>query len=587
MRRPLLLIAVLASALSVSIGTASALPVLSHHGRWLTDPLGRVVILHGLQIDNVNSADLEEVNLTPENVAFLGAEGFNLARVSIDLSGYEPAPNSYDPAYLAQFVTLDNELAQSGVYDLVNMMQGQFSAEFEGGGFPNWMAETNGVPNQPGPFPQSYLYDPAEERAWDNFWANAPGPGGTGLQDDYGAALERIAASYKNAPGYLGIDLLNEPWAGSQYPSCANPEGCPAFDAELNAFYRRIIPALRKADPRHPVFYEPHALFDQGAATHLGSVGDPNAVFTFHNYCLGDQPGLPQMDPGQDCGTEEEIVLHNAEAQADASGDALLEDEWGNTTSLPLLDRMTNEADGAMVGWSYWAYCCNSEGEIVKNGAQGPTAPGNLNLSVLNALVRPYPKLIAGTPRSWSYDSTGDTFSLDYSTRPVGGGRFPEGADTEIELPALRYPTGYTALVQGARVISAPDANLLRLVSSPRARTVTVTVRPANHHPSAPGPFSWRAGGNVVPADCSAHAVLTIPVRVRGTHSVRFEVEIDGQRVESRRERRIRRITLPPGLADGTQIRLVATAAGRSQTAARRLHGCAATPQSVWIINAH
>ena len=252
------------------------------------------------------------------------------------------------------------------------------------------------------------------------------------------------------------------------------------FDQQLNAFYQRIIPELRSADPTGLVFYEPHALFDQGANTHVGSVGDPNAVFTFHNYCLGDQPGLPQSDPGQNCGIEEQMVLGNAEGQSSQTGDGLLEDEWGNTASVPLIQRMATEADQHMVGWSYWAYedCCGSPGAIVKDATQDPNAPGNVNLPVLHALVEPYPQMISGTPTSWSYDPATGTFKLQYSTSGVTGQAFPPGSPTQVFIPQLQYPHGYRVSVTGASVASQPTAGHLILCNTAGSRDVTVTVTP-------------------------------------------------------------------------------------------------------------
>ena len=438
------------------------------------------MILHGVEFDKFKPGTSTEgwIDASPLAAPFIASEGFNLARVSVSFALLEPQLVQFDDAYVRPFLGFDRQLAAAGVYDLPTLMQGMYADLFDGDGFPDWMVQTNGAPNQPGPFPQSYLYDPAEERAWDNFWANSPAADGVGLEDHFGQGLQRLARSFATQPGFVGFDLLNEPWAGSQYPTCANSEGCPLFDQKLNAFYRRIIRYVRAADPTHLVFYEPHALFDQGANTHVGSVGDPGAVFAFHNYCLGDQPGLPQADPGQDCGTEEQMVLDNADAQASQTGDGELEDEWGNTNSVPLLRRMVAEADRHMVGWSYWAYedCCGSPGAIVKDATLNPNAPGNLNRPVLQALVEPYPELISGTPTSWSFDPTSKAFALQYSTRSVAGRPFTAGSETEVFVPQLQYPHGYRVTVTGARIASQPSAGHLVLCSSTGASNVTVTI---------------------------------------------------------------------------------------------------------------
>jgi endoglycosylceramidase len=480
----LLVVAALTS-LGVSGAYGDPLPALAHHGRWLTDPQGRVVILHGVQVDKFKPGTSIEgwSDLSPLAAPFIGEQGFNLVRDSINYAAVEPQLGAFDDSYIERYFVFDHQLADAGIYDLVNMMQGQYNGQLGPGasGFPDWMTITNGFPNIPRPFPQAYLVNPAEERAWDNFWANARARDGVGLQDHYARGLVHIDRLFSSQPAFLGIDLLNEPWPGLQWPTCANPLGCPLFDRELNAFYRRIVPALRNADPQRLVFYEPHGLFDFGSASNIGPIGDPRAVFTFHNYCLGDIPGLPQADPGHNCGIEEQLVLGEAETQAAREGDGLLEDEWGNTTSVPLLERMTSEADQHRVGWSYWAYedCCGSPGAIVRDATIDPLAPGNLNLPVLEALVRPYPQLISGTPTSWSFDTTSKVFALRYSTQRVSGGRFAANSPTEVFIPRLQYPHGYDVTVTGARIASSPTAGALVLCSSAGAASVSVTVTPA------------------------------------------------------------------------------------------------------------
>ena len=467
-----------------------ALPVLSHQGRWLTDPEGRVVILHGVQIDHWEpTAPVNVVNLSPANVQFMASMGFNLARVSMTYSGVAPTPGSFDQSYVDSFLAFDHELAGVGIYDLLDMMQGEYSQAVGGWGFPAWMTITDGVPNTDTPFPNGYEENPAEYTTWDNFWANAIDSDGIGLQDDYASGLHQIAQQFAAAPALLGVEILNEPWPGSSWPTCANPAGCPIFDQALTAFYRRIIPALRSADPNHLIVYEPNIFFDYGAATQLGDVGDNNTVFAFHNYCLDSVAegienlpnGQTPLDPLQLCGIDENLVFTNAETRAAGNGDALLMDEWGNTTDTTVLERMAAEADAHMTGWSYWAYedCCGSAAAIVQNGAEPPTSPGNLNMAVLDALVRPYPQAVAGTPEGWSFDPASKIFLLTYSTARVGGGAFPTGTLTQVEVPPLQYSTGYSVTVTGGRVVSAPNAPELLVASNPGAGTVAVTVTPS------------------------------------------------------------------------------------------------------------
>ena len=579
----------------------AALPVLGHKGRWLTDPQGRVVILHGVQVDKFkdisNPAGSENVvDLSPANVRFIGSAGFNAARVSMSYEGVEPAAGRYDDSYIASYLTLDRELASAGIWDVLDLQQGQYSNVLSGNGFPDWMTDTGGVPNNHEPYSRGYLDNPAEQAAWDNLWGNAPVAGGSALEDDYVRGLRLLAGRFASAPALLGLEIVNEPWPGSRWPTCANPVGCPpgGFDqTSLTDFYRRVVPALRSADPRHLIVYEPNLLFDFGAPTTLGSIGDPNLLFAFHNYCLGRAPGLTAFpDPVQACGTNEGVVFDNAEARAASSGDALLMDEWGNSTDPVLNQRVASEADQHMVGWTVWAYedCCNSPAAIVKDGTKPPTAPGNLNLPVLETLVRPYPQAIAGTPRAWSYDPDTRIFRLTYSTARAGDGTFAPGVKTQIEVPALHYPTGYQVTVDGARITSAPDGDPLLVESMPGAAVVTVTVSPADHHPPSPRTVAGGPVAGAPPSDCPASPARSLTVHTHGRRGrvVSVAVYIDRRRVGLRRGHNVRRIGLPPGLPNGALIRIVATTAHRARViTTRRVQGCALTKPRTRVRRAH
>ena len=108
--------------------------------------------------------------------------------------------------------------------------------------------------------------------------------------------------------------------------------------------------------------------------------------------------------------------------------------------------------------------------------------PGGTNLvePTLHALVEPYPQVIAGTPRSWGYERSADTFKLAFSTGSVGdGGAFRTGSLTEVATPPLDYPTGYAAAASGAAIVSPARAVTLELAQCPGTAQVSLTVAPA------------------------------------------------------------------------------------------------------------
>ena len=111
--------------------------------------------------------------------------------------------------------------------------------------------------------------------------------------------------------------------------------------------------------------------------------------------------------------------------------------------------------------WLYWSY----NGLVVDDSSE-PLEPPNLNLSVLDALVRPYPTVVNGTPTSVGFDAGSDTLELTFATRRPDGRRAPQGLETVVAVPQRSYPGGYAVEVVGADVTSRPCA-----ASSPCATT--------------------------------------------------------------------------------------------------------------------
>jgi endoglycosylceramidase len=463
---------------------------LGHSGRWLTDSEGRVVVLHGVNMVNKRPPYTPEATgFGEDDAAFLAAQGFNTVRVGVIYGAVEPQPGVYDDAYLDSIQRTVDLLAAHGIQSQIDFHQDLFSERFQGEGFPDWAVHDDGLPAQPQVgFPGNYLLMPALWRAFDHFWAND-----FGLQDRYAAAWQHVARRFRGHPGVMGYDLLNEPWAGSMWPNCALPElGCPRFDGgPLTRFSRRMIRAIREVDPDNLVWYEPNAIFNSGVPTYHRDTGDARTGFSFHNYCLvaGVVPGVSLPNPPQDevCGPlERNFVFENAEEHSRRTGDALLLSEFGATDDLGLLGRMVEGADRYRLSWQYWHYCtCDDPTTSGTGGIQAlvedpaqPPAGDNVRDAKLGVLGRPYPQVVAGTPRRWSFDRAARTFRLDYVTRMPGGGILAPGLETEVFLPARHYPDGYVVQLEGADVTSAPGAEILRLVARPGAGLVVVRIVP-------------------------------------------------------------------------------------------------------------
>jgi endoglycosylceramidase len=293
-RRPYGLAAALGAAVLCATPSMAAAPEepLGHSGRWITDAQGRVVVLHGAAVvpDGFTKVfeTAEAAGFAKADAKLLARHGFNVVRLGAFYGAYERQPGVFSERYMDSFARTQRLLARAGIFTLFEFHQDMLNPRYQGRGFADWFIRDDGLPNEPqAGFPGNYFLNSALNRAYDNLWANQPAPDGIGAQDHFAEGWRRVAARFARRPRVAGYDILNEPWPGSEWPSCANTEGCPpgGFDAtELTDFHDRVIGAIRKADRRHTVYYEPNLQFDVGAKTGHGKVADPNVGFSFHNY---------------------------------------------------------------------------------------------------------------------------------------------------------------------------------------------------------------------------------------------------------------------------------------------------------------
>jgi endoglycosylceramidase len=475
--------------------TAAPRPPLSQDGHWLTDSDGRVVILHGLNmVYKVGSYRPADSGFGADDARWLRRNGFNTIRLGIIYKGLEPNPPgadgapAYDDAYLRSIARTEKVLAKQRIFTLLDFHQDLYNERFQGEGWPDWQVLDDGQPSEPQVgFPGNYVINQGLNRAFDNFWANMPASG-RGLQDAYAQAWQHVASDFAGNPYVFGYDLLNEPWPGSAFATdaCANTSGCAGFDqSTLAPFYAKVISAIRLVDPSTLIFYEPLVTFDFGAATKLSDNGDAASGMSFHVYCLPGSLGGPGSGP--DCEPLEDLAFTNADTHTQTTGDVPLLTEFGATDDLDTLGRIVRLADAHMVGWQEWHYCECGDPTTSGTGVQSlvedahkPPTGDNVKRSKLAVLARPYPRAVAGTPTGYGFDPVTKRFHLEYSTTAPDGKRLKRPEQTEVFLPRIQYPHGhYEVHVEGAEVVSDRRAKVLRLERDKHAKTVALTVLPA------------------------------------------------------------------------------------------------------------
>ena len=497
----------------------------------------------GSELGYVLSPDARDPGrrFTAADAATLQALGFSVVRLGVIWAGLEPGPadaHANDPtycsthlpgtpfpnlgtadpynqatvdAYLSRVDAIVGLLARQHIRVLLDMHQDAWGRPFDNPGSSTpWMAEgapawatcTSGAPfRQPATWQSAYT-DPAVNAAFQHFWANDVSGD---LQGQYIRALVAVARHFAGNPDVLGYELFNEP-AG---PLLLNP---PEFDRQLQCFYagtayaplscaaavgpsqapaQGAIPAVQAADAQHLVFYEAPVLTDFGAPETVG-IAEPlpfgRLVLSFHDY--GGVPGGNSFACTQPtCPVQEQTTMSLFASERAATrtdqpgGPAWLLSEFGAERYVPDIANVVGLADRNLLSWTYWA------GFQLHDPTGGPDEglldettrrPDRARAAVL---ARTYPLATAGTPLTQSFDPATGAFSFTYRADPS------VHAPTEIMVPiAYHYPRGYNVTVHGARVTSRPDAQLLTLVNTPGASTVTVTLVARSRSRQAPHP---------------------------------------------------------------------------------------------------
>lgn len=395
---------------------AAEAPVRLHgDGRWLVDAQGRTVLLHGVNIVYKEPpwipGEGSGGGFTEADAEFLAANGFNAVRLGVLFAGVMPRPGQIDHDYLDRVDRVVRLLAEQRIWVLLDFHQDAFDQ------WPDWSIPWNpAVPDdRMYPWPGDYFLSASVNTAYDNLWADI---------------------------------------------------GCADRDAAIQRFQENAAAGIREHDHDGIVWFEPNILSLDWAPSHLGDrpVTDPHPGFTWHVYCTSSEfLGRAEAD----CAIEEQQVFANGVRTGAKLNAPLILGEFGATNDAAHLRQITDLADRHLLGWMHWSYKAypgQGSGSALFTDSDDF---GTLKPDKADALIRPYPRAIAGTPLELKFDEASGTFTFSY--RPDAS-----GAPTEIFVPARHYPGGYTVTVSGGRAVDG--GAVLKVFADPGAARVDVTV---------------------------------------------------------------------------------------------------------------
>lgn len=430
----------------------------------LCDPQGRQVLLWGMNVGEKSSARRHLSWHGPEDYHNLRRWGMNAVRMLIFWSAIEPEPGKYDEAYLASLDERIGWARDAGLHIILDMHQDLWSEAVPGGnGAPAWATLHDGQPHDTigNVWSTAYFVSPMVHRAFDNFWNNAPGPDGVGLQDRFALAWRHVAERYANRSEVIGFDLMNEPFPGSRIQEAgaaivlALPEilegvdlpdgfqglldsaadGMPPwllealdnperhkravaaiaptmqqFEREhLMPMYQRVHQAIREVSPNAIIFLEPCVLANVGVPsvitplTNADGTPDPFQVYFPHAYDivtdtpLSHQPSENRLN----------LILSHKRQDADRLGMSVFIGEWGALYGSPktrnagrLANRLIEKyAHGAF----YWEYHQGIDKTVY-----------------FEVLAKPAPLYLSGVLKSYGFSPEDGAFTCRWETGSAG-----------------------------------------------------------------------------------------------------------------------------------------------------------------------
>jgi endoglycosylceramidase len=376
----------------------------------LIDAEGRVVILRGVnaRVRGVFDADLGpgKVPIMPpipelpaSDLARMRRIGFDVLRLPIHWSALEPEehePPQFDEAYLDRVAKVVADAKAADVRVLLDFHQDAWSKWIGQDGAPLWAIVPAPTMILEGPLDLgARAQSPQVNKAFGTFFTpeNADGKR---LRSHFSAMVQKVAGKFAGDATVVGIDLFNEPVAA---------------DSQLRPFHEEMGAAIRKADAKRLVFFEPPGLrnlFDR-ATVPDSPLALEGTVYAPHVYTKVFTQGCDAAC--RDAFDLETLRPSNESARAEADGwkSPLVIGEWGFGPSdaryADYVGFQLDLQDQYMASSIYWVWKENDEGGWGFYDHDMATDSWTERPKARKAFARVRPRAIAGWPLSWKWES--------------------------------------------------------------------------------------------------------------------------------------------------------------------------------------
>ncbi|MCB9520199.1 MAG: cellulase family glycosylhydrolase [Myxococcales bacterium] len=377
--------------------------------------------------------------------------GIDVVRLPFSWEGVEPQRGEYDAEYLDRYRALISAFGEHDIRVIVDFHQDVFARPYCGDGFPIWAMPEADRAIEPRAFEdcegwfQGYLGGVTPPKlAFDRFWADEDG-----LQDAFDQMWDHVVTSTRDLDAVVGYEIINEPHPGTA------PAAAWGIDT-LTPIYSRVGARITALAPHALVLFDGAGTDTLSATPTPGLPDGDTMVYAPHYYHpLVFAGGLPSG-----VAVDVETGIGGFARAAAAWGVPALVGEFGSRTATdeaaPYLAANYDAFDRHAMHATAWEFSRAPEdwnlegfGLVAADGTETPSVA---------ALVRIYPRAVAGEIDSFAYDADAGTAELRFTA--IAGGV------TELAAPARLFPTGATVTVEGVDGCGRYDAEAERIVVS-------------------------------------------------------------------------------------------------------------------------
>ena len=435
------------------------------------DSAGRQVTLHGVNIIEKHRERGYVSWHGPAEFAQLREWGFNCIRLGMTWAAIEPECGKYDEAFLDRLAERAKWARDNSIWVVLDMHQDLWgeAPPINCDGAPGWATLHDNKPHavvEGGPWSQAYWTSQCVQTAFDNFWANKPGPDAKGIQDRFALAWQHVVKRFKDEPAVIGYDLFNEPFIGSGALEAlgavvAAMQNEPGFEAistpsemlsvvagkptlyekmldaaapvfqkfereKLQPMYERVAAAIREVDPDGILFLEPSISSNMGIPSALEPLKDPagkrypGQAYGAHAYDVVTDT----EDVGKPDTRRLELIFSRIADHARELEMPLWIGEWGafydGTDTHNAASLAVGHLERTLAGDSYWD-CHRGLDKAV----------------YFPLLARPYASAVGGILKRCQSKPESRTFRCEWTETPGAAG------ETRIFLPEGWYGDGY------------------------------------------------------------------------------------------------------------------------------------------------